>query len=244
MNQLIEINTSEAGIKTVNARDLHAFLEVGKDFSSWIKSRIEQYGFSEGADYLLTHVGEQLASGTKYKIEYHCTLDMAKELSMVERNAKGKQARQYFIECEKVAKSDGKRIAKGSASMDAFRIARAIDMNTKAADRIFSMLPNLGANAKQCILANLINPVMGAEVIALPKVEQHLRLASEFAAELGVTANMIGRLANTHGLKTPEFGEVRLNKAIGHDRQVESFYYNERGINAIADILHNRCEAA
>lgn len=103
MNQLIEINTSEAGIKTVNARDLHAFLEVGKDFSSWIKSRIEQYGFSEGADYLLTKTGEQMPSGTKYKIDYHISIDMAKELSMVERNAKGKQARQYFIECERVA---------------------------------------------------------------------------------------------------------------------------------------------
>lgn len=109
MNQLIEINTNEAGIKTVNARNLHAFLEVGKDFSSWVKARIEQYGFVEGEDYLLTQTGEQMPSGTKYKIDYHCTIDMAKELAMVERNEKGKQARQYFIECERIAKEVANR---------------------------------------------------------------------------------------------------------------------------------------
>jgi anti-repressor protein len=88
----------------VNARDEHEFLEAGKDFSTWIKDRIDQYGFVEGRDYLLTKIGEQLPSGTKYRKEYYLTLDMAKELAMVERNEKGKQARQYFIECERRAK--------------------------------------------------------------------------------------------------------------------------------------------
>ena len=105
MQELIKIESSEEGKQTVNARELHQFLEVGKDFSSWIKDRIEAYGFTEGQDYLLTKIGEQLASGTKYKNEYFVSLDMAKELAMVERNAKGKQARQYFIECERKAKS-------------------------------------------------------------------------------------------------------------------------------------------
>ena len=102
MNQLIEINTSAAGIKTVNARDLHAFLESGQEFRHWIKSRIEQYGFTEGQDFTTS---ENFIRGGK-ATDYHCTIDMAKELSMVERNAKGKQARQYFIECERVATSN------------------------------------------------------------------------------------------------------------------------------------------
>lgn len=107
MNQLIKIEHADDGKQTVNARELHQFLEVGKDFSSWIKDRIEAYGFAEGQDYLFTKIGEQLASGTKYKNEYFVSLDMAKELAMVERNAKGKQARQYFIECERQAKEGG-----------------------------------------------------------------------------------------------------------------------------------------
>ena len=100
MQELIKV-TNEGGKQTVNARDLHSFLESKKDFSSWIKSRIEKYNFVENVDYtLLTQKVAQL-SGAKYLKEYHITLDMAKELSMVERNDKGKQARQYFIECEK-----------------------------------------------------------------------------------------------------------------------------------------------
>ncbi|BBE09697.1 Prophage antirepressor [Mycoavidus cysteinexigens] len=86
---------------TVNARNLHAFLGIGKDFSTWIKNRIAQYGFIEDQDFVLfPNFGENLTGGRPAK-EYALTLDMAKELSMVERNEKGKQARQYFIECER-----------------------------------------------------------------------------------------------------------------------------------------------
>lgn len=93
-----------ASVQTVNARDLHAFLEVGKDFSTWIKDRIEAYGFTENADYVVfTEIGENPSGGRPAK-EYALTLDMAKELCMVERNAKGKAARQYFIEMERRAK--------------------------------------------------------------------------------------------------------------------------------------------
>jgi phage anti-repressor protein/phage antirepressor YoqD-like protein len=91
-------------VQTVNARDLHAFLESKQDFSTWIKGRIEQYGFVEGVDYLVHKFMEQLPSGAKQKIDYYISLDMAKELSMVERNDKGKEARQYFLECERRAK--------------------------------------------------------------------------------------------------------------------------------------------
>ncbi|HGJ5876988.1 MAG TPA: antA/AntB antirepressor family protein [Arsenophonus sp.] len=79
---------------------------IDKDFYNWIKDRIKQYGFVEGDDFIIV---ENLSSSKlvssksrpqKLK-EYHIALNMAKKLSMVERNEKGKQARQYFIECEK-----------------------------------------------------------------------------------------------------------------------------------------------
>lgn len=109
------INIQELnGIKTVNARELHAKLAVGRDFSTWIKNRIEKYGFVEDMDYvakplqtLFPQNGEaqpcEFADSTN-KIEYFLTLDMAKQLCMVENNETGVKFRKYFIECEKVAK--------------------------------------------------------------------------------------------------------------------------------------------
>lgn len=95
--ELIKI-IEENGINTVNARDLHKFLEVKKDFSDWIKLRIEKYGFVENEDFT-SILGK--SSGGRQPIEYHISIDMAKEIAMVENNERGKQARRYFIECEK-----------------------------------------------------------------------------------------------------------------------------------------------
>lgn len=114
--------------QTVNARDLHGFLEVGKDFSTWIKDRITQYDFMEGVDFIKTQdlSSPKLGSAksrVQTKIEYHLSLGMAKELCMVERNEKGKQARQYFIECEKIAKQKSQPIAIPQTLPEALRLA-------------------------------------------------------------------------------------------------------------------------
>ena len=101
MNALIHIytNTDLGGeTLTVNARDLHAFLEVKTRFNDWIKNRIEKYEFVAGRDFVA--LTENLVSGGT-RTDNHLTLDMAKELAMVENNAKGREARRYFIEAEK-----------------------------------------------------------------------------------------------------------------------------------------------
>lgn len=100
MNELIKIEEKE-GLKTVNARNLWNFIESGQDFSHWITNRIEKYGFVENEDFTIVLTK---SNGGRPSKEYHVTTDMAKELSMVERNEKGKQARQYFIECERQVK--------------------------------------------------------------------------------------------------------------------------------------------
>ena len=109
MNELIPILFADVGgeqIQTCNARELHSFLDVGKDFSTWIKDRIKKYDFIEGVDFakIDSPVSGKQRGGDRRSIEYYISLSMAKELSMVERNAKGKEARLYFIECERVAK--------------------------------------------------------------------------------------------------------------------------------------------
>lgn len=104
-DQLIPIKNND-GRTVVNARDLHEFLESRKDFSSWIKDRIERYDLAENEDYVVfTEFGEN-SKGGRPKKEYALTLDAAKELSMVEGNEKGKQARKYFIACEKKLKGE------------------------------------------------------------------------------------------------------------------------------------------
>ena len=109
MNELISLNQSAIDgelQQTVNARELHEFLEVGRDFSNWIKGRISKYGFEENVDYIIAQnlsspdLANAKARPQTLK-EYYISIDMAKELAMVENNDKGREARKYFIECEK-----------------------------------------------------------------------------------------------------------------------------------------------
>lgn len=95
--QIIEHN----GQRAVNARELHAFLDNKRQFANWIKQRIEQYGFVENQDYEVLNNFVKRETGGSTRIEYALSLDMAKELSMVENNEKGRMARKYFIQCEK-----------------------------------------------------------------------------------------------------------------------------------------------
>ncbi|WP_421239148.1 antA/AntB antirepressor family protein [Aeromonas enteropelogenes] len=87
-------------VKTVNARELHAFLTVGRDFSNWIKNRIAEYGFIDGLDYVVFAKSGENPLGGRPQKEYALSLNMAKELAMVERNDEGRRARRYFIDCE------------------------------------------------------------------------------------------------------------------------------------------------
>lgn len=105
VNNLIPVFAGEMQGRTIHmcsARDLHTFLQVGKNFSNWIKNRLETYGFIEGEDFtpILAQTSQD-SKGGRPVIEYHLTLDTAKEMAMVERNEQGKLARRYFIECEK-----------------------------------------------------------------------------------------------------------------------------------------------
>lgn len=86
-------------VQLCNARDLHSFLEISSRYNDWISNRITDYGFTENEDYIIV---TERTLGRPRK-EYHITLDMGKELAMVERNEKGRQVRKYFIECERKA---------------------------------------------------------------------------------------------------------------------------------------------
>ena len=112
MNELIKLQPQTINgnaVETVNARELHAFLEVRSKFADWIKNRISEYDFTVNQDFVRFH--KKMKANNATMIEYHITLDMAKELAMVERTEKGKQARQYFIECERKLRETQAKLA-------------------------------------------------------------------------------------------------------------------------------------
>ncbi len=124
MNDLINIKVIQKDFngekkRFVNARELHRWLGVGKFFANWIKDRIEKYGFVENLDYFITiaNSGNGFNAQTTGKIvdaktgkvlpkEYILSVDMAKELAMVENSEIGKEVRKYFIRVE----SDFKKV--------------------------------------------------------------------------------------------------------------------------------------
>lgn len=89
-------------VNAINARELHRQLKSKQEFSHWIKDRIEKYGFEEGVDFDLIKLSNQKGrGGDRRSIDYIISLDMGKELCMVENSAQGRKIRRYFIEVAK-----------------------------------------------------------------------------------------------------------------------------------------------
>ena len=110
MKELIKIQTNEAGENCVSARELHVGLGNKRQFTDWIKQRITKYSFEENIDYIKVSLVSQNCEiktgrgGDTKSVDYIITVDMAKELCMVENNELGRQFRKYFIDCEKKLK--------------------------------------------------------------------------------------------------------------------------------------------
>ncbi|MBN4665398.1 phage antirepressor KilAC domain-containing protein [Pandoraea nosoerga] len=227
MNELIQVAERQIGdgtIQTVNARDLHAFLEVGKDFSTWIKGRIEQYGFVEHHDFVTFDAAPQNGGaegfpqnrgkplGGRPAKEYAISLDMAKELAMVERNDKGKEARLYFIECERRAK------------------ANVMDLSTALADP---------AKLRTVLLA-YTEKVMALEAKVqeqAPKAQFHDAVAEaincqsvqEIAKVLGTGPNRLFKFLRDEGLLMRNNLPYQQHLDAGYFRVVEKQYNDGRG---------------
>ena len=124
MNELISIKKHDfdgVKINSINARELWIYLESKQRFTDWIKNRIEKYDFSENLDYTV-HKIMNTSTQLIEAIEYIITIDMAKELAMLENNNKGKMARRYFIQMEKKFK----QLAPASYEEAVFQLADAL----------------------------------------------------------------------------------------------------------------------
>ncbi|MDG4985147.1 antA/AntB antirepressor family protein [Lactococcus lactis] len=109
MNQLITITQNENNDQVVSGRELHKFLGVKTRYNDWFEDMVK-YGFTENVDFIGFTEKKVKPQGGRPSIDHALKLDMAKEISMIQRNEKGKQARQYFIEVEKQAKDQQLRV--------------------------------------------------------------------------------------------------------------------------------------
>ena len=231
MNELIKLQPQTINgntVETVSARELHEFVESKQEFANWIKNRIEKYGFMENQDFLT--VLSKTPNGGRPSQEYFITLDMAKQLAMVENNEKGMQVRKYFIECEKKLKGQTapQPVQPIGELEDKMRVwAFVIEQTT------------LAPVAKETLLITTAETLTGISIGYRPQIEQTTYSAKELGDVLGISANRVGRIANAHGLKTKEYGLYYLNKSQHSDKQVEHFRYFEKAIDKFKSILEN-----
>ena len=143
--ELIKIKTNEHGEQLVSGRELHEFLEVNEKYTDWFKRMVE-YGFAENVDFIgLSEKSEKL--GGRPRMNHAMTLNMAKEVSMIQRTEKGKQARLYFIDVENQYKAIQKRLPNTREAIQQLLLQGVEEVNRRV-DDMEERLSNVEENAK------------------------------------------------------------------------------------------------
>lgn len=133
--------------------------------------------------------------------------------------------------------NDQKKEPAPSNGLPEYRIAKAMELSLKSANKICEMLPNLGEQSRQVLLAGLLNPIVG-DVIPLPILEEKTYTATEVGEMLGISSKKVGSIANALGLKIEEYGFFVLDKARHSDKQVPTFRYNDKAVLKIENELN------
>lgn len=229
-NELLPIYENEKKERLVNARELHNIMKVGRDFTNWIKDRIKKYYFIENEDYILTlaKIGERQ---NVIKHEYYLTIDMAKELAMVENNEIGRKIRRYFIEVEKRYRAI---VETPQNIFDFMRLAiDQIEENNKEIQNIKLLSEN---NTKQ------IEEIQSKIDVTIKK---NYCLASDIAEQLNLYSesglphsNLIGAIARQLGYKTLykhyyEDNYIAIVPDISKGNDFWQVYYKSSGVKEI-----------
>ncbi len=142
MNQLIKIETNENGEQLVSGRELHEFLEVQTEYKDWFP-RMIKYGFEEDKDFS-SFLSE--STGGRPRQDHAMQLDMAKEISMIQRTDKGKEARQYFVDVEKQYKQTVLDTSNLSPELQMFNgLFKALANQELATNRIETKVDNISS---------------------------------------------------------------------------------------------------
>ena len=144
--ELIKIKTNENGEQLVSGRELHEFLEVTTPYTQWF-DRMKEYGFTENVDFIGLSQKSEKPQGGRPTIDHAMKLDMAKEISMIQRTEKGKQARQYFIEVEKEYKEVQKKLPSTREAIQQLLLQGVEEVNQRV-DIMEERLSNVEENAK------------------------------------------------------------------------------------------------
>ena len=230
MNELISLTQSAINgelQQTVNARELHKFLDSKRQFVDWIKNRIEKYGFVENQDYITFSQNNEKGRPSQ---DYHITLDMAKQLAMVENNNMGMQARQYFIACEKQLHEQKQ------ASVDKSLAKAQVELLNTV---IHTFGNKLSPPALEALLITSSEKFLGLKIDYRPPVAQQTYSASEIGERLGISGNKVGRLTKAHNLKTEEYGIWVLDQSAHSSKQVTSFRYYESVVPVLKALINN-----
>ena len=130
MNELLSVNFDT---QTVSARELHEQLHIGTKFTTWFE-RMKEYGFTEGNEFF-PKMGETSESGGRPSVDYQISVDMAKQICMIQRSEKGRQYRQYFLDLEKAWNTPEQVFARALKMADQ-TIAKLKDTNKSLAEKI------------------------------------------------------------------------------------------------------------
>lgn len=183
IGELIPIE-SKNGQQAVNARHLYQWLEVKKDFSDWIKVQFKRCDLVENVDYQsLPQKGEQTGRGGYNKIEYALSLNAAKEISMMSQTEKGKQARRYFIECERIAKGTHNLPTNYKEALQ--QLLAQVEKNEQLQQQNAIMLPKVRTYE---------------QVINTPHDEEWLKTTSSVANEIGMSGQKLNKMLVACGI--------------------------------------------
>lgn len=143
MKELIKVTTNENNEQLVSGRELHEFLEVATEYRKWF-GRMAEYGFVEDIDFVRVTQKCPTPGGIQNITDYAMKLDMAKEISMIQRTEKGKKARQYFIQIEKEYKQQLLDTSKLSPELQMFQgIFNAVAKQELETRRLATQMDNI-----------------------------------------------------------------------------------------------------
>lgn len=229
MNEIIKINNENK----VDGRSLHEFLQIETPFKKWI-DRMLEYGFVEGVDFWTEDKNVRRADGTimpQKQTEYDLTIGMAKEICMIQRNERGKQARLYFIECEKRLKAQCKSMSQveilAQAAQQLVEQEKRLTAVEKRMDGVRDIVA-LSANGWRQDSAHLINRIAerlgGAEHISEVRKESYKLLNERMHADVAARLRNLKRKAAEEGMCKSKRDKLNYLDVIGQDpRLIEGY---------------------
>lgn len=236
MNDLIKVNYENSNRPTVMGRDLHEVLEIKTAYKDWFP-RMCEYGFIEGEDFcsILSK-----SAGGRPSTDHQLTIDMAKEICMIQRTDIGRKVRKYFINVEneyKEIKLTNLRESRPDKDMN-FKV-KEMNARVRMSNQYLKLaaVDTVSPQYKNILVAKSAEILAGEPLLPLPKSEQKMYSATEIGDMFGVTAQKIGRIANLNGLKTEEYGEFYRDKSPYSSKEVDAFRYNDRAVEQFKRLL-------